>query len=802
MRPATHLVVALLSLGGLELVAAENAQELKPRFMPKQVKRYIYGRNSDTHLNRRADNPFISYFNSLLQNGGALPSGLLPADDPLVSVPVIISVDANGVSHTITPSPTIAPTSPVAGSAVTVTSPASAPGTVPAGSSTSQDQTSSVADQSAPKDVQATPSTSATSSGNLVGDALSGVGGLVGGLLGTSSNPTSVIPPVSSSGTDSSANSMTPTGSSPVAVPSPVAASPTPTASSSGGLLDNLTSNLGDILGGASNPPASGAANTNSSNTGGSVTSPTDVTPSLTDVVPTLAGVPSATEATPTPSSPGLLDSLTSGVGDLLTGPAASSSAVTNSSSAAGTSETTGPGQSTNPSSPAATPSASNSSGLGGILGPILGSSGIIPIASTPTSSFVALPTGLTSVLIPGGTSGTVTGTSYTQISPSVPTTAPSTTSNPVIPGTVIGSSIPVTGSTAVGSSVPTGQVTPPATFSSPAVPTPSTTEPASTSPTTTPETTAAPTTTTTPTETTTAENTNFVPSSILVEPTRTAEVSTAETAGPTQPAQLPGSISPADGVTSPPADSTLIQIGFNGQLRYSFVATTPLSSSQIFLYVPQGLIYALEVLGKDISMFAIQPYDNSASTGYIATVALAYIPTDKVETLRKLLRSPLSRLYQQPNESVKTLFSMIDPSIPLVVGESGSSSGSGLSSGSGYSGSGSSGSNGSGGNSGNNADAGAGRSSSASASSVGIGVGVVAGAAAYGAGMFWVARRYRKKRQLHRRSSSTVEQTSEGRGAGSLFSAGGRLSPGSSGSGRGQMISAPVMAENSLGWN
>jgi hypothetical protein len=249
-----------------------------------------------------------------------------------------------------------------------------------------------------------------------------------------------------------------------------------------------------------------------------------------------------------------------------------------------------------------------------------------------------------------------------------------------------------------------------------------------------------------------------------------------------------------------------LIQIGFNGKLRYSFVATTPLSSSQVFLYVPQGLIYALEILGKDISMFAIQPYDNSASTGYIATVALAYIPTDKVDTLRMLLRSPLSKLYQQPNESVKTLFAMIDPSIPLVVGESGASSGSGLSSGSGNSGSGSSsGGTGSGSGSGNNADAGASRSSTARASSVGIGVGVVCGAAAYGAGMFWVARRYRKKRQLHRRSNSTMEQTSESRGASSLFATGGRLSRNSQnsrGSGRGQMISAPVMAENSLGWN
>jgi hypothetical protein len=247
-----------------------------------------------------------------------------------------------------------------------------------------------------------------------------------------------------------------------------------------------------------------------------------------------------------------------------------------------------------------------------------------------------------------------------------------------------------------------------------------------------------------------------------------------------------------------------LIQLGFNGKLRYSFVATTPLSSSQIFLYIPVALEYALSILNKQVSMLAIRPYDNAKSTGYIATVAQAYIPTDQVDTLRKILSNPNSKLYQQTDGSAKALMSMIDPSIPLVVGETGSSSSSG-----GYSNS-----NGSNGNSGGgdddsssdpNSDAGASSSGSAKASSVGIGVGVVAGAAAYGAGMFWVARRYRKKRQLHRRSNSTVDQASEGRGAGSMFGAGGRMSRGSHnsrGTGRTQMISAPVMAENSLGWN
>ncbi|KAL4787588.1 hypothetical protein BJX76DRAFT_318437 [Aspergillus varians] len=197
--------------------------------------------------------------------------------------------------------------------------------------------------------------------------------------------------------------------------------------------------------------------------------------------------------------------------------------------------------------------------------------------------------------------------------------------------------------------------------------------------------------------------------------------------------------------------------------------------------------------------MFAISPYENEAIAGYGATVAQAYIPTDKVETLKKYLHNPNSRLYDQPDQSVKTLLAMIDPSIPLLVGDYDASSGSSSSSGS------SDNTNGNDSNNDNYDDSTAGASSSGStkASSVGIGVGVVAGAAAYGAGMFWVARRYRKKRQLHRRSSSTVDQRSEV--GGSFLTGGGRISRGSQnsrGSQRTQMISAPVMAENSLGWN
>ena len=305
-----------------------------------------------------------------------------------------------------------------------------------------------------------------------------------------------------------------------------------------------------------------------------------------------------------------------------------------------------------------------------------------------------------------------------------------------------------------------------------------------------------------TPTHKSSTETNDFMPSTILVEPpsTTTTDSATHSTnTASSQPTQLPGSISPANGVTSIPPNSTLIQIGFNGKLRYSFVATTTLSSSQIFLYIPQGVAYALGVPGDEVSMFAIQPYDNSVVTGYVATVAMAYVPTDMVDDLQAQIHNPNSALFKQADPAAETLMSMIDPSIPLLVGQSSSSmGGSGSSSGSGGGANSDDGSDNGGNGNDDNADAGASGSSQTRASSVGIGVGVVGGAAAYGAGMFWVARRYRKRRQLHQRSNSTAEQQSEGRAGGSA----GRLSPNSLRSNRTQMISAPVMAENSLGWN
>jgi hypothetical protein len=96
-----------------------------------------------------------------------------------------------------------------------------------------------------------------------------------------------------------------------------------------------------------------------------------------------------------------------------------------------------------------------------------------------------------------------------------------------------------------------------------------------------------------------------------------------------------------------------------------------------------------------------------------------------------------------------------------------------------------------------------------------------VAGATLYGAAMFLVARRYKRKNAGHQRSSSVIlggnrrpgevsalvsggvgaGYQSTGRNSGGSGSTDSGSSRGTHGSGR-SYISPPMMAENSLGWN
>jgi len=267
-------------------------------------------------------------------------------------------------------------------------------------------------------------------------------------------------------------------------------------------------------------------------------------------------------------------------------------------------------------------------------------------------------------------------------------------------------------------------------------------------------------------------------------------------------------------------ADMTLIQVAFDYRLNYPFVASTGSSANQIFTYLPQGIAYALEIGADKVNMTAIKPYDTTASLGYITTLALAWVPTNLVSQLQLALHQPLSRAYTNPDPSVNTLMLMINPTISILAGTTldptpsvGNVNPAGTVA---------PGSAGAGGPVGGDTGA----SAPINGRSAAIGVGAVAGAAVYAVAMFYVARRYRRNRRNSHQRASSIHATSDmAQRSSTAFSSGGmggyfmsgangrtpsaraasRHSNGSSSNNRSvreQGISAPILAENSLGWN
>jgi hypothetical protein len=256
-----------------------------------------------------------------------------------------------------------------------------------------------------------------------------------------------------------------------------------------------------------------------------------------------------------------------------------------------------------------------------------------------------------------------------------------------------------------------------------------------------------------------------------------------------------------------------MIQVGFIYALNYAFVVSNPNSSAQIFMFLPKGIANGLSIKEDQVTMHSLNPYDTQNTLGFITTLATAYIPTTMVSTLQAAIHQPISPLYQDPDISVKTLMSYINPAIPLIPGGS-IVDGTGTATGTGATTTASAGAGGSGVFSTDTQNGAPG----SKGTTLAIAVGAVAAAAAYGAAMFFVARRYKKRRSLHRRTSSVMSQSqmrftgSPALMGGALMS-GGRGTPGngreSRGSGRSAgnsartvEISAPMMAENSLGWN
>lgn len=212
--------------------------------------------------------------------------------------------------------------------------------------------------------------------------------------------------------------------------------------------------------------------------------------------------------------------------------------------------------------------------------------------------------------------------------------------------------------------------------------------------------------------------------------------------------ATLPQAIMPPTPVTMPPNYSQ-ITIGFKESLNYPFLIENPLASAQIFGFLPEILRYPFSVRASrsnsstssvkrdlvgdsgnlllDNSTLILDKLNwktsimNSLSSNvsvsrngshnafranfsgvavssivplivsgndYITSVAVVYFPTEAVEVLQKMIINGASRIYKNPDQSLRDMALLIDSKIPItgIISSDGSGQGSGSSGGSGSS--------------------------------------------------------------------------------------------------------------------
>ncbi|KAH3981908.1 hypothetical protein HBI56_147080 [Parastagonospora nodorum] len=281
-------------------------------------------------------------------------------------------------------------------------------------------------------------------------------------------------------------------------------------------------------------------------------------------------------------------------------------------------------------------------------------------------------------------------------------------------------------------------------------------------------------------------------------------------------PSSLPKMIAPPEGVpTEYPANSFMGQVCFKWPLNYPFVSAND-GGSQIFHYLPRAIADGLNITEAEVRNIGLRPLDTTAYQGFITTLALFTIPSDLQGKLQAQLRNPADAFWHNKDSTVNDLTSLINTACPLPAGKLPGDNSSPNQAGGGGPSTSDNGGDGDGGALGGDANA----SRPINASAAGIATGAIVGAIAYGAAMFFVARRYRNKRVAHQRSSSVPSTGSRmtygsipgGAAAWMHGARNGRITPGSRGSHgsassqgpsvRTQQISAPVMAENSLGWN
>lgn len=128
------------------------------------------------------------------------------------------------------------------------------------------------------------------------------------------------------------------------------------------------------------------------------------------------------------------------------------------------------------------------------------------------------------------------------------------------------------------------------------------------------------------------------------------------------------------------------------GSLNWDFVATSDVSASQIFAYMPIIIQNSLSINAADMITFALQvyvtdDYTDSGDVQKLGTMFLAYVPQDQVSTLASLIKDTTSSFYKGTGdptleslankvESGFSVLSVADPNDGAST-SSGSSSGS-----------------------------------------------------------------------------------------------------------------------------
>lgn len=156
------------------------------------------------------------------------------------------------------------------------------------------------------------------------------------------------------------------------------------------------------------------------------------------------------------------------------------------------------------------------------------------------------------------------------------------------------------------------------------------------------------------------SESNWWVPTEIMTQSTTATATGTSIAT-----ATLPQAIAAATEIATPDG-YTLITIGFKEALNYNFVVNNPVSSAQIFAFLPEILNNPFNNQFGNISITELVPL-HSNSMHYLATVAKAYFPTSDIDELSRMISNNSSPFYSLNEGAAKYLAYLVDPSIPLT---------------------------------------------------------------------------------------------------------------------------------------